>query len=189
MTFPSLTCTPASIEPNLGENPSIKRQRKSYVEEAKLPGLWEYMRNELKSIDVDESHIIKSERVANFLSVPYQLEKLLLFGFCICLDSFLYTFTILPIRILIALWHSVLLFFTLGKWPRPLKPAERCDLLKGALILICSYLLLYIDASRLYHSVRGQSVVKLYVIFNVLEVGCYAIKSLWLLLIQIKTDL
>lgn len=33
-----------------------------------------------------------------------------------------------------------------------------------------------IDASRLYHSIRGQSVIKLYVIFNVFEVihpGCF----------------
>ncbi|TPX36661.1 hypothetical protein SmJEL517_g01348 [Synchytrium microbalum] len=29
----------------------------------------------------------------------------------------------------------------------------------------------YVDASRLYHSVRGQGVLKLYVIFNVLEIG------------------
>lgn len=28
----------------------------------------------------------------------------------------------------------------------------------------------FVDASRLYHSIRGQSVIKLYVIFNVFEV-------------------
>lgn len=32
-------------------------------------------------------------------------------------------------------------------------------------------MLQYVDASRLYHSVRGQAVIKLYVIFNVLEVS------------------
>lgn len=38
------------------------------------------------------------------------------------------------------------------------------------LLVLCVYFLHYVDASRLYHSIRGQAVIKLYVIFNVLEV-------------------
>jgi hypothetical protein len=51
-----------------------------------------------------------------------------------------------------------------------LKSAQKVDLLKGALFIVCCYALQYVDASRLYHSIRGQAVIKLYVIFNVLEV-------------------
>ena len=45
------------------------------------------------------------------------------------------------------------------------------DLLKAAVILSTSYFLSFIDPSILYHSIRGQSMVKLYVIFNVCEVA------------------
>ena len=49
--------------------------------------------------------------------------------------------------------------------------SHKCDLLKGALfVLACTFLQRSTDASRMYHSVRGQDTLKLYVIFNVLEV-------------------
>lgn len=38
------------------------------------------------------------------------------------------------------------------------------------MILISSTLLMWFDASRMYHSIRGQAAIKLYVIYNVLEV-------------------
>ncbi|CAN0050001.1 unnamed protein product, partial [Hapterophycus canaliculatus] len=41
--------------------------------------------------------------VRNFLTVPRQLERLLLFGMLVCLDTFLYVTTFLPIRIAIGL--------------------------------------------------------------------------------------
>lgn len=44
------------------------------------------------------------------------------------------------------------------------------DLLEGAMLLIVCCLLQFIDASRIYHTIRGQSVIKLYVIFNVFEI-------------------
>lgn len=47
------------------------------------------------------------ETIDNFLSVPWELEKLLFFGFIITIDSFLYTITYLPIRFLLAV---ILLF-------------------------------------------------------------------------------
>lgn len=47
---------------------------------------------------------------------------------------------------------------------------QRVDLLKFALVMTTIALLIFMDASRLYHLIRGQAVIKLYVIFNVLEV-------------------
>ena len=38
------------------------------------------------------------------------------------------------------------------------------------LVLAACYALMWFDASRMYHSIRGQSAIKLYVIYNVLEV-------------------
>lgn len=52
-----------------------------------------------------------------------------------------------------------------------LQPAQICDLLKGSIVMICWVLLTYVDVSVLYHTVRGQSVIKLYVIYNMLEIA------------------
>ncbi|KAI9102457.1 eukaryotic membrane protein family-domain-containing protein [Phlyctochytrium arcticum] len=129
--------------------------------------LWDYFRAELFGTDFDESTDVKKERIQNFLAVPYELEKLMFFGYLICFDSFLHIFTILPIRIVIATWTMFrALFIRKGH----LKSAQKCDLMRGALIIICCYLLRHYDASQIYHSVRGQALIKLYVIFNVLEI-------------------
>lgn len=45
------------------------------------------------------------------------------------------------------------------------------DIIKGLLIVIVSFGLCQVDCSRLYHSIRGQSTLKLYVIYNVLEMA------------------
>jgi hypothetical protein len=45
-------------------------------------------------------------------------------------------------------------------------------MLKMALLVIPTVVLLSTtDASKMYHGVRGQDTIKLYVIFNALEVG------------------
>ena len=199
-----------------------------------------------------ESAKIKFERLLNFLLLPPNLEKVLWFGAIACLDSWLYTFTILPLRFLKALsilgqWIvqnvskeigdlSSFVYAGLGRvWrrrqssisgsrrpsmietdqsrrpsvvdiaadstprlngyvtsgqserrrktasgfrghrrtkstPSALLPNHKADLLQGMLIAFtCAFLMMF-DASRMYHSIRGQAAIKLYVIYNVLEV-------------------
>ena len=53
---------------------------------------------------------------------------------------------------------------------RVLHPSERTDLLKGLLIILTYLCMTLFDASRVYHWIRGQSSIKLYVLFNVLDV-------------------
>lgn len=91
------------------------------------------------------------------------------FGFIVCLDSFLYTFTILPIRF--ALAFGRLVTNTFARSAPPLPPSQKADILR-ALLLIISIMILspLTDASKIYHSIRGQDTIKLYVIFNALEV-------------------
>ncbi|KAI9357358.1 eukaryotic membrane protein family-domain-containing protein [Zopfochytrium polystomum] len=132
-----------------------------------LRELWGLLHGELVSSDFDESHDMKKERVQNFLMVPLEFERLMSLGFFICMDSFLYIFTILPLRILIAA-GSILKGTMLRT--RKLKAAQKCDLLRGALVILCWLMLEHVDASRLYHSIRLQATIKLYVIFNVLEI-------------------
>ena len=53
----------------------------------------------------------------------------------------------------------------------PLPPSQKADILR-ALLLVASVFILspLTDASKIYHSIRGQDTIKLYVIFNALEV-------------------
>ncbi|KAF5386234.1 hypothetical protein D9615_002677 [Tricholomella constricta] len=132
--------------------------------------LWDYLREELLATDFDSHQELKWERVSNFLSIPLAMEKIIGFGFIVCLDSFLYTFTILPIRFLFALFRFVTNMFR--SKPPPLPPSQKADLLRTLLLLISVLILTPLtDASKIYHSIRGQDTIKLYVIFNALEIG------------------
>ncbi|KAF2421175.1 DUF747-domain-containing protein [Tothia fuscella] len=206
-----------------------------------------------------ESSAIKFERLENFLLLPPQLERVLWFGAVACLDAWLYTFTILPLRFFKALgilsgwwlqsaWlelRGLIEFVYLGigrlwrrrslrrpkqpgsatpsgdeksrsrstsitngttptksskqeggpgvihAWPEPpprrrrkdslhkhrrsrstpslLLPTHKADLLKGLLVLCSCVLLMEMDPSKMYHKIRGQAAIKLYVIYNLLE--------------------
>ncbi|PPQ90536.1 hypothetical protein CVT25_015850 [Psilocybe cyanescens] len=132
--------------------------------------LWDYLREELLATDFDSHQELKWERVSNFLQMPVAMEKIIGFGFILCFDSFLYTFTILPIRFVLALFP-----FITNTWRKsapPLPPSQKADLLR-ALLLVVALLILnpLTDASKIYHTIRGQDTIKLYVIFNALEIG------------------
>uniref|UniRef100_A0A0D2XIR8 Endoplasmic reticulum membrane protein 65 n=1 Tax=Fusarium oxysporum (strain Fo5176) TaxID=660025 RepID=A0A0D2XIR8_FUSOF len=55
--------------------------------------------------------------------------------------------------------------------PSNLSAFHKADLLQGAVIICSSMALMTLDASRMYHFIRAQSAIKLYVIYNILEVG------------------
>jgi hypothetical protein len=55
--------------------------------------------------------------------------------------------------------------------PSSLSSNHKADLLQGAVIICSCILLMKLDASRMYHNIRGQSAIKLYVIYNALEVS------------------
>lgn len=197
-----------------------------------------------------ESSRVKLERLTNFLVLPPALEQVLWFGILACLDAWLYSFTILPLRffkaiyILLESWavnlsaefRSISGFIIKGVgrvWrrrarsaadtldrasepearspalgamkqdyspverdyrkteqrrrhradthrplhrrqksiPSALMPDDKADILKGLLMITTCSVLMYFDASRMYHWIRGQAAIKLYVIYNVLEVS------------------
>ncbi|EAW11324.1 putative cytomegalovirus gH-receptor family protein [Aspergillus clavatus NRRL 1] len=195
-----------------------------------------------------ESSRVKLERLSNFLMLPPALERVLWFGILACLDAWLYSFTILPLRFFKALYILLeswmvnlgmeLRFLAdfvvkgVGRvWrrrtksaqassesesrtqagvvsdkqdhpveretrskvvetrrrhradthkhqhrrqksiPSALLPDDKADILKGLLMIATCCVLMYFDASRMYHWIRGQAAIKLYVIYNVLEVS------------------
>jgi hypothetical protein len=91
------------------------------------------------------------------------MEKFITLGIFICADTLLSLFTILPLRFMICLRNLVLR-------TKKLRSDQIVDIIKGALIMLTVYMTRTIDSSIIYHSIRGQSVLKLYVIFNTLEV-------------------
>ncbi|ORY61676.1 eukaryotic membrane protein family-domain-containing protein [Pseudomassariella vexata] len=226
-----------------------------------------------KSADAPyESSAVKFERLLNALIMPYYLESTLTFGALACLDAFLYTFSLLPMRFCIAIgvlvkwwayivwkemkwvvgyvWQGIWRLWKRGRRGRSIsrdaqsrtdgsqapsevdrsrsRPTEnghaspdatagpmaentprhnangalhppkhaiarntrtgyrhrrtksipsnltsyhKADLLQGAVIICSSLALMNVDASRMYHFIRAQSAMKLYVIYNLLEVG------------------
>ncbi|MED6156719.1 Protein POLLEN DEFTIVE IN GUIDANCE 1 [Stylosanthes scabra] len=86
-------------------------------------------------------------------------------GFFVCFNSFLSLLTVMPTRIAITIWRLL----RARKFKRP-STVELSDF--GCfLMMVCGVTLLQqIDISLIYHMIRGQSTIKLYVIYNVLEI-------------------
>ncbi|KAK6185588.1 hypothetical protein SNE40_007789 [Patella caerulea] len=125
-------------------------------------------------LERDESkYAERRERVYTFMKTPRELEKFCAYGFFQCVDAFLFLFTFLPLRILMALvrlFTHPCGFFSSGSG-RYLESAQICDLLKGLVFVMCCFIVNYIDTSMMYHLVRGQAVIKLYVLHNMLDVA------------------
>ncbi|KAF8697768.1 Eukaryotic membrane protein family, partial [Rhizoctonia solani] len=134
--------------------------------------LWDYLREELLATDFDSHQELKWERVSNFLNIPIAIEKIVGFGYILCLDSFLHTFTIQPIRFFLAACRLFVNCITFSKHTLP--PSQKADLLRVLIMMLAmSTLVPLTDASKIYHSIRGQDNIKIYVIYNALEVNWY----------------
>ncbi|CAN6466748.1 unnamed protein product [Victoria cruziana] len=108
----------------------------------------------------------KRQRVYNTMfHVPWRCELLINIGFFVCLDSFLSLLTIMPARIIMTFWR----FLNMRQFRKPCA-ADLSDF--GCfVVLICGVTLLQaIDISLIYHIIRGQGTLKLYVVYNVLEI-------------------
>ncbi|XP_041980140.1 protein TAPT1 homolog [Aricia agestis] len=124
----------------------------------------------------EERFSARREKVYSFIKIPQELEKFMAYGFFQCADSLLFVYTFLPLRFLMAFWSFFnRVFRRCFGYSHPkrsiLKPAETCDVLKGFILLVCSILMCYIDTNMMYHLVKSQSVMKLYIFYNMLEVG------------------
>ncbi|KAG2150844.1 DUF747-domain-containing protein [Suillus clintonianus] len=166
LTYASLPPTPILPSPPASPPPIVRE----LPQDQPLFSLWDYLWEELLATDFDSHQELKWERVSNFLSIPLAMEKIIGFGFILCLDSFLYTFTILPIRFALATIRFFLNFFKISKLPLP--PSQKADILRMMLVVVSIMVLIPLtDASKIYHSIRGQDTIKLYVIFNALEIA------------------
>ena len=158
--------------------------------------LLKYLQVEMFGVGESE----KSERrspdtISNFLAVPFKIERMVWFGFFVCFDAFWYTVTYLPIRVVYSLYVLIkelvlvqlvvllpgLFWFpgALLKGPGLLKVASPSryfhrthayDLMVGALMWLAVSSLQMLNMGRVYHFIRGQNMIKLYVLTGMLEI-------------------
>lgn len=120
----------------------------------------------------EERYTTRREKMYTFMKIPREVEEFMSYGFFHCLDSFLFVFTFLPIRFLTAFLKLVfktplyILRLYRPSHGRLLFPAEIIDLLKGFIIGLSVYVMSYIDTSMMYHLIKSQSVIKLYLFYN-----------------------
>lgn len=106
--------------------------------------------------------------MTNFFNVPLRLEQFLFFGLLICVDSFLFIFAFLPIRCVLAALTWLGSVFRQNRWK--LSSSQQFDLARATIFFLSYFLLNTLDGSYLYHFIRGQASLKLYVIFNLIEI-------------------
>ncbi|KAI8538768.1 hypothetical protein RHMOL_Rhmol09G0129600 [Rhododendron molle] len=132
---------------------------------------WKYFMEELYSGNSLRSTTTlgndkERERVYDTMfRLPWRCELLIDVGLFVCLDSFLSLLTIMPARILMTFGK----LFKTGQFEKP-SAAELSDF--GCfMVLACGVALLeQTDISLIYHMIRGQGTIKLYVVYNVLEI-------------------
>ncbi|KAK7302152.1 hypothetical protein RJT34_13033 [Clitoria ternatea] len=97
--------------------------------------------------------------------LPWRCELLIDVGFFVCFDSFLSLLTVMPTRIMMTIWRLLK-----TRQFKRLSTMEISDF--GCfLIMSCGVVLLQrTDISLIYHMIRGQGTIKLYVVYNVLEI-------------------
>lgn len=148
----------------------------------------QYVINDLLNIDSRNHDGSATEDVdANmeeFLRIPSKFEHLMAFSLAVCVDSFLYPWAMLPLKFI---WGLVCLACTIYKMIQKRKwklNPDEADVhgigfhrrhlyafLQSFLIwLVYSQILCPISIGKLYHWIRGQAMLKLYVLIAIVEV-------------------
>lgn len=103
------------------------------------------------------------EQLLNMLQIPLVVEKFMGFTLLASLDCFLYHFTVLPINIIV------------GMFSRHASKSRLTSTYKERVLLFLmisvSIVLSQLDTSRVYHRIKRQSAMKLYMLFSVLEIA------------------
>ncbi|KAL3502095.1 hypothetical protein ACH5RR_036544 [Cinchona calisaya] len=137
------------------------------LEKSPLKYFWEEMHagNSLRST-ISLGNDKERQRVYDTIfNLPWRCELLIDVGFFVCLDSFLSLLTIMPARM-------IMMLFGLLKTRqfKRLSAAELSDFGCFIVLAIGVTLLQLADISWIYHMIRGQGTIKLYVVYNVLEI-------------------
>ncbi|KAM7361378.1 protein TAPT1 homolog [Cochliomyia hominivorax] len=159
---------------------TLKTTKESVPEEREAPSFMDFFKLEMTRgylLEHDEErYTARRKKIYSFMRIPRDLERFMVYGIMQCADSFLYIHTFLPVRFALAVWGMLTrpIASCLGlrrRTQRLLTPAEICDLLKGSIWIAVTLLMLSVDTNRVYHIIKSQSIIKLYLFYNMLEVG------------------
>ena len=125
-------------------------------------GLFALMRKESWQLNVPHGAEVYSRhttrsKIHNTINVPGKLEGLLSLGTLMCLDSYLFLFTLFPLRLLSATLHALPRLLPApahlrSRISRPLRTDEKVDIIRGLCLISCTAaLLLLADIPRAYH--------------------------------------
>lgn len=135
----------------------------------------EYLINDLLNIDSRNQDGSATEDIdANmeeFLRIPSKLENLMIFSLAVCADSFLYAWAMLPLKFV---WGIVCMICSVVR-PRGVQirfhRRHLYPMLQSVLIyFVYTQVLCPISIGKLYHWIRGQAMLKLYVLIAIVEV-------------------
>ena len=171
----AMTPKVAALSPlgRVDPTPSPTKEKKVVKEKTrfKKASFWQLVQEEFVG-DCKANEFIpmaKLRQVYNFVHVLIHLEKVLFFGFWVCLDAFLGVFSFLPVRLGYAIVQ--LLFGWLFRSLR-ISRAQLFEALRAWIfVLSTAFLWFYFDTSHIYHWVRQQQAIRLWVLFNILEVS------------------
>ena len=97
--------------------------------------------------------------------LPFTIEKILNHGILVCLSGLLYELTFMPLSAMMTIIRVI------SSSKHEISSVEKSDLCR-TMVLITSVWLFNsnIDFSAVYHYIRAQSLLKLYLLFNMLEI-------------------
>ncbi|ODV72005.1 Emp65p [Cyberlindnera jadinii NRRL Y-1542] len=116
------------------------------------------------------------EQIVNMATLPFYLESFILFGLLSSLNSFLRLVVVLPLEIgvdVILLILSIREMFIIKSPRRDKNFFQYINVsnLVFASLIFTVILCTNVDTSKIYHTIKIQSSIKLYVMFGVLEVS------------------
>ncbi|KAL8535864.1 hypothetical protein ACS0TY_011489 [Phlomoides rotata] len=137
--------------------PAEKSPLKYFMEEM-------YAGNSLRSTTTIGNDKERERVYDTIFRLPWRCELVINIGLFVCFDSFLSLLTIMPTRIIITIWRLLK-----RQFERP-SAADLSDFGCSVVLVIGVTLLQQADISLIYHMIRGQGIIKLYVVYNVLEI-------------------
>lgn len=155
------------VTSSMTEESTFERERVRVKEEKVSPfNMFKHLLHPTSTRDMDDALSVAAKRrgLYNVGQVLYLLERLLTLGQFVCLDEFLSLFTFVPLRVLL-----FVLRIPYFMWVKRVHTSDVIDVLHLWLLVTTTASLTVVDTSWLYHQIRGQSVIKLYVVFNVIE--------------------
>ncbi|KAL7546655.1 hypothetical protein ACHAWF_009990 [Thalassiosira exigua] len=146
--------------------------------DAKAPQtMREYVLHDLLNVDSRNHDGSATEDVdaamEEFLRIPSKLEGLMAFSLAVCVDSFLYAWAMLPLKFV---WGWICLACSVLSPRRGIRGVRfrrrhLYPMMQSVLIwFVYSQVLCPISIGKLYHWIRGQAMLKLYVLIAIVEV-------------------